>query len=70
MCVFVPPYRETVAADSLGARCAKQALQSQYRSTASVRSSANIEHTQNCVSLRCVHRLCLISSRTSSTLIT
>jgi len=45
MCVFVPPYRETVAADSLGDRCAKQALQSQYRSTASVRSSANIEHT-------------------------
>ena len=33
-----------VAADSLGDRCAKQAPQSQYRSTASVRSSANIGH--------------------------
>ena len=45
MSVFVSLYHETVASDSLGDRCAKQALQSQYRSTASVRSSANIEHS-------------------------
>ena len=44
MCVFVSLYCETVAADSLGDYCAKQALQSQYRSTASVRSSANLGH--------------------------
>ena len=44
MCVFVPFHRKTVAADSLGDRCAKQALQSQYRSTASARSSADIGH--------------------------